>query len=279
MNYFTYKAITSGPRYSNMKEGRNNRIRIKEPVIEHTYPNELIIDINELKTLSHHTLGGGFWKHRNVSFIDENEYNNVLKDKLFYPTQSPNYEFTSYIGAVMIHSASGYDILTYVGTRKEYANKIMLLPIHMLKYGEYEEYMCMAGYLPKRNVKCFFKKEDIDEHFDKANAKAKANSEALKKASDHARSLAPVFSLKTPKFKITEVVKKTEYLRGAGVGDIIYAEIPVIKESDDRKFGALKGIGTLTNWVTLYVNDKPVNTISPKVFPQLFFYNIVVEEV
>ena len=91
--------------------------------------------------------------------------------------------------------------------------------------------------------------------------------------------MAPVFSLKTPKFRVVEISKKTDYLKNIKVGDIIYGEIPVIKASDERKFGALRGIGTLTNWVTLYVNDEKVNTISPKVFPNLFLINIIVEEV
>ena len=91
--------------------------------------------------------------------------------------------------------------------------------------------------------------------------------------------MAPVFSLKTPKFRVVEISKKTDYLKNIKVGDIIYGEIPVIKATDERKFGALRGIGTLTNWVTLYVNDEKVNTISPKVFPNLFLINIIVEEV
>ena len=68
-------------------------------------------------------------------------------------------------------------------------------------------------------------------------------------------------------------------LNSVKVGDIIYGEIPVIKCTDDRKWGSMNGIGTRTNWISIYVNGSKVNTISPVTFPSLFFNNIVVEEV
>jgi hypothetical protein len=41
----------------------------------------------------------------------------------------------------------------------------------------------------------------------------------------------------------------------------------------------MKGIGTRTNWISIYINGTKVNSISPVTFPYLFFNNIVVEEV
>lgn len=281
MNY-TYKAIISGPQYSNMKESRNNRKRLEIPEIEHNFPEEMIVNINDIKSFRTDTIDAGkYFSKQNVISISESEFNSLFEDKIFYQTNEQyNITLKPYIGCVLIRNFKGFDILTFVGKVSEYIDRVVLLPIHVLKHDNiYNEYLCSLGVIPKRNVKCYTSKEEMNAALDAAADKSKKKWDVELKKLEETNKMAPVFSFKTPKFRIVEISKKTDYLKNAKVGDIIYGEIPVIKATDTRKFGTLHGIGTLTNWVTLYINDEKVNTISPKVFPNLFLTNIIVEEV
>lgn len=281
MNY-TYKAVISGPQYSNTKESRNNRKRLETPEIEHNFPEEMIVNINDIKSFRTGTIDSGkYFSKQNVISISESEFNSLFEGKIFYQSNEQyNITFKPYIGCVLIRNFKGFDILTFVGKVSEYTDRVILLPIHVLKHENiYNEYLCPLGVIPKRNVKCFTSKEDLLNQQKEAAEKSEKRWKTEVAKMQETNKMAPVFSLKTPKFRVVEISKKTDYLKNIKVGDIIYGEIPVIKSTDERKFGALRGIGTLTNWVTLYVNDEKVNTISPKVFPNLFLINIIVEEV
>ena len=56
---YTYKAIISGPQYSSMKESRNNRKRLEIPEIEHNFPEEMIVNINDIKSFRTGTIDDG----------------------------------------------------------------------------------------------------------------------------------------------------------------------------------------------------------------------------
>ena len=133
--------------------------------------------------------------------------------------------------------------------------------------------------MPNRSIKIFFTKEEYEADDKKKKEKSDARRKKDRELTENITRQAPVFSFTTPKFKVLEVAKKTAYLPDIKVGDIVYGKIPVIKGTDDRKWGSMKGIGTRTNWIYIYINDVIVNAISPLTFPSLFFNNIVVEEI
>lgn len=285
---YTYKAILSGPRYSSMKESRNNRMFLDSPIIEHNFPENMIVNIKDLSSFRKVTIGNDFWAHRNVITISMEDYTNFIENKRFYQVNEQNkFRFTRNFGCVLIRNIDGNDILTFIGTKEEYAeykNKIFLIPSYKINANNfYDEYIASTGTIPKRNIKCYTDISEFNQYINSNKEERKKKIEEEKKNSEEITKTCPYFSFKTPKFKIVKIVKKTEHLKGAKEGDIIYGEIPVIKDykySDTTyKCGAMKGIGTLTNWITLYVNDEKVNTISPVVFPNLFFNNIIVEEV
>ena len=87
----------------------------------------------------------------------------------------------------------------------------------------------------------------------------------------------PTFALTSPQFKIISVVKKTKWLT-AKEGDVIYGSLPVI-ETDNQGIAhkLLKGIGTQTNYINVYVNGKFERQMGPLDFPKLFLENYKVE--
>ena len=87
----------------------------------------------------------------------------------------------------------------------------------------------------------------------------------------------PTFALTSPKFKIISVVKKTKWLT-AKEGDVIYGSLPVI-ETDNQGVAhkLLKGIGTQTNYIKVYVNGKFERQMGPLDSPKLFLENYKVE--
>lgn len=262
-----YKIITS------VKEGY--RIKILDiPQVEHNIDESLIININDFSfkrdTVNHSVF------QRSYAYISKDMFHDVFENKLIFPTVVPPTWGEKYLGAAIIRCNKG-DILTYLTLTTD--DKVYLRPVVMFRDESVHNRYETTNILPKRNVKVFLTKEEYDEDEDKKTQKRNENDKIDIELSEKVEKTTPIFSFKTPKFKIVEIVKKTAYLKDVKVGDIIYGEIPVIKESDNRKFGTLHGIGTRTNWVNLYVNDVKVNMISPKSFPMLFFTNFIVEEI
>ena len=242
-----------------------------EPLIEHNIPESYIIDSNSLKYKYFETRR--YWTHRYM-YLTEDDFNSI-SDKIVFPSFYDSYKHISeQMGAIIVRCEYG-DIITYL---YRYNDKIILEPVRHFKKNEdisYEKF----GELPNRSIKVFLTKDEFEA--DKAKKKEK-NDARRKKDRELTKDLkrqAPVFSFTTPKFKVLEVAKDTAYLPGVKVGDIIHGEIPVINGTDDRKWGSMKGIGTRTNWITLYINGTKINAISPVTFPSLFFNNIVVEEI
>jgi hypothetical protein len=256
-------------------DNKYNRLRIKEiPEVKHNIDESFIININDF-TFKRNTVK--LWTERTYAYITKDIFLNVFENKLIFPTVIPSHFGEKYLGAVIVRCNRG-DILTYLSLTTD--DKIYIRPVVMFNNDEsvFNRYET-SNILPKRNVKVFLTKEEYEADKDNKKQKHIENHKIENELTEKVEKTTPVFSFKTPKFKIIEIVKKTEYLKDAKVGDIIYGEIPVIKETDNRKFGNLHGIGTLTNWVTLYINDVKINTISPKTFPTLFFNNIIVEEI
>lgn len=244
------------------------------PQVEHNIDESLIINIADLhyKTITNDRA----YFSRTYAYVNEEIFNNVISNKLIFPSVDISIYDGQYIGAIIVRCERG-DILTYITRTSD--NRIYLTPAISFEINQKYPYYNTTNILPKRNVKIFLTKEAYKDYEDKKSKKWYENNKTNIENYKRVEKVAPTFSFRTPKFKVIEVAKKTAYLPNIKVGDIMYGEIPVIKETDNRKFGALHGIGTLTNWVTLYINDVKVNTISPKTFPSLFFNNIIVEEV
>lgn len=252
------------------KGAEKKNLDYDKPLIEHNIPESHIIDYNSLKCKYFETQN---YLRRCYMYLSEDDFN-VISDKIIFPSFYNSWYGKEYLGAIIVRCEFG-DIITYL---YKYCDEIILEPVRRFNKNEYRRYeICKE--LPNRAVKIFFTKEEWEA--DKKNKKEK-NDARRKKDRELTKNLtrqAPVFSFITPKFKVLEVVKETAYLPNVKAGDIVYAEIPVIKGTDDRKFGSMHGIGTKTNWISIYINDNNVNVISPVTFPSLFFNNIIVEEI
>ena len=242
------------------------------PQVEHNIDESLIVNV---ANLNYKTITDGSYIKHTFAYVTEEVFTNVISSKLIFPSIAISNYGEQYLGAIIVRCERG-DILTYVTRTTN--NRIYLTPAISFEVDKKYPYYT-TNILPKRNVKIFLTISEYKAYVEKKNKKWKENRKAYNENYERVEKVAPIFSFKTPKFKVIEVAKKTAYLPNIKEGDIIYGEIPVIEETDNRKFGALHGIGTLTNWVTLYINDVKVNTISPKTFPSLFFNNIIVKEI
>jgi len=248
-----------------------------EPIIEHNIPESYIIDCNSLKCKYFETQNqywlSHYWGYCSM-YLTEDDFN-IISDKIVFPSFFPYFlYFEKYIGAIIVRCEYG-DIITYLYRESD---KIILKPVRRFKKNESKNYDT-CGKLPNRSIKVFLTKEEFEVDEKKKKEKNDARRKKDRELAKYLTRQAPVFSFTTPKFKVLEVVKKTAYLPDIKVGDIVYGEIPVIKGNDDRKCGSMEGIGTRTNWISIFINGTKVNSISLVTFPSLFFNNIVVEEV
>ena len=261
-----YKIITE-------KKDGNSIKRLDIPEVNHNIDESFIVNVSDLHYKTY-TITGYF--ERTFACVTQEVFDNIISNKLIFPSVSISYFGEQYIGGIIVRCEKG-DILTYITRNTK--NIIYLRPLVSFEIDNHYTRYITKNIFPKRNVKIFLTKEEYEDDKNKKNKKFEDNRKIEHENYERVENVAPVFSFKTPKFKIIEIVKSTAYLPNIKVGDIIYGELPIIKETDNRKFGALHGIGTLTNWITLYINDVKVNTISPKIFPTLFLNNIIVEEI
>ena len=264
-NGYFYKFLTC---VGKGEEKKN--LKYDEPIIEHNIPESYIIDCNSLKCKYFET--NDYWRYYYM-YLEENDFN-IISDKIIFPSFYYSHYGRDYIGAIIIRCEYG-DVITYL---YKASNKIILKPVRRFKKNEYDLYETCRE-LPNRSIKVFLTKEEFEADNKKKKEKNDARRKKDREITKDLTRQAPVFSFTTPKFKVLEVAKDTAYLPDVKVGDIIYGEIPVIKCTDDRKWGSMNGIGTKTNWISIYINGQKVNTISPVTLPSLFFNNIVVEEV
>lgn len=270
-NSFSYRIITiTGTKY--------NKKTLDVPVIECNIDESRVINNDDLnaKICVIEVLG----YDRYYLSINEDTFNKYIVPNFVYPTDHEDAYVgaSTYLGTVIIKNDKGYNVLTYVLRYDK--TKIILVPVISLNNVTAD---CRKHEVIRkptsRRIKMFYNNDDLKAYLNKRDEEKTKNWSKVAADYETTYKMAPVFSMKTPKFKVVEVVKKTNYLKDIKPGDIIYGEIPVIKSTDTRKFGALHGIGTYTNWINIYINDKKVTTISPKTFPSLFFSNIIVEEI
>lgn len=268
----SYKAIT-------FVKGGYSTVRLDVPEIEHNVPENKIVDVNDLH-YSSKDFGSSWFSHK-YAYIKKDVFES-LKDKVLWPTEDFTSSSGEYLGAFVIRTNDNRDILGFLKDKDEF---VVIIPIDYLatveerkKNGYWNERYNITNSLPKRNVKIFLTKEeyiaDKDAKKQKSNAKRSADNKKIEALKDS----VPCFNLSSPKFKILEIVKETEWIK-AGIGDVIHGEIPVIGLKNDNPIGLLKGIGTRTNYINIYVNGELNRTISPLTFQDLFLNNFKVIQV
>ena len=278
----TYKIQAFVPEYPGMKFGRNNRKRTYSPVIEHNIPEDYIVtqDPMELNHISTHTEEGWYFSPKYFN-ISEEQYNRIAH-KIIWPTEI--YTETGYLGAIIFrvkYDEKNWDILCWLN-EKTYNDKkyINLYPCNYIKHDVgYNSYYEMHE-LPNRAVKIFFTKEEWKaDKIKKSHESKKKLKESWEKRYEVTAS-APTFSFTTPKFKIINIVQKTDWVKDAKVGDIIHGETPIIStDKNGKAVGCLHGGMSYSNYVDVYLNEKKVRSISPITFQELFLNNYKVEEV
>ena len=277
----TYKIQAFVPQYPSMKFGRNNRKRTYSPEIEHNIPEDYIVteDPMELKYVSVHTEEGYFsYTYFNIS---EEQYKRIAH-KIVWPTEI--YKETGYLGAIIFrvtYDEKTWDILCWLN-EKTYKDKkyINLYPCNYINHntGYYSHGQMYE--LPNRAVKVFLTKEEWEADKKKKTSESYKKLKEIREKIDEVTAGAPTFSFATPKFKILNVVQKTDWVKDAKVGDIIHGETPIIKTNKNGKaVGCLHGGMSYSNYVDVYLNGKKVRSISPLTFQDLFLNNYKVEEV
>lgn len=240
----------------------------KDGVITHNIDN--IVDINNLYFL-HYDYSNSYY-NRTILYITKDVFDKHIKNNIIWPTEDQRYRHTKYIGATIIRTKNNEDILSYC-----FDDNVNIIIIPVKNIIDYNHSTCN---IPNRNIKCF---ETYDEYIKNANKKIDAIKNKNKAEYANEKKLAktiPTFSLTSPKFKIINIIKPTNKT-SAKVGDIIYGELPVIKKTSNNTGyqTLLKGIGTRTNYINIYINGVFEKSISPILFQNLFAINLQVEQV
>lgn len=241
----------------------------KDGVITHNI--DKIVDINNLYFL-HYDYSNSYY-NRTILYIAKDVFDKHIKNNIIWPTEDQWYGKTKYIGAAIIKTKNNEDILSYCFDDNV---NIIIIPVkNIINYNHY-----IIHNMPNRNIKCF---ETYDEYIKNENKKIDAKKNKNKAEYANEKKLAktiPTFSLTSPKFKIINIIKPTNKT-SAKVGDIIYGELPVIKKTSNNTGyqTLLKGIGTRTNYINIYINGVFEKSISPILFQNLFAINLQVEQV
>lgn len=261
---YNYKAV---PLNSNSR-GNNE--------VTHDFPEEYIVSMDNIALDNRDETIGAL--KRSYLYMDKTDYN-YIKPVIIWPTYTLNViDVSDYEGAFVVRTIDEHDVLCYI---EKCGEVYRLWPIDYLipwkQRVNHEELNHVFVYrFPKRNIKCFLKKEDYEKDLFKKCEQAEKN---YAKYVDKKEELCniPTFALTSPKFKIISVVKKTKWLT-AKEGDVIYGSLPVI-ETDNQGVAhkLLKGIGTQTNYIKVYVNGKFERQMGPLDFPKLFLENYKVE--
>ena len=253
--------------FFNYKPVPRNKYSSGDNEVTHDFPEEYIVSMDDI-VLDNRTEVIGALK-QSYLYMDKTDYN-YIKPVIIWPTYTLNVIDTSdYVGAFVVRTIDERDVLCYI----EKCGEV----IPWKQRVNHEELNHVFVYrFPKRNIKCFLKKEDYEKDLSK---KCKQAEKEYVKYVDKKEELCniPAIALTSPQFKIISVVKKTKWLT-AKEGDVIYGSLPVI-ETDNQGVAhkLLKGIGTQTNYINVYVNGKFERQMGPLDFPKLFLENYKVE--
>lgn len=243
--------------------------KLDVPEVNHNIPESYIVNVEDLRISK---IEIGSWMSHTYKIISKEVFDNI-SNKILWPSELGMYCSERYQGSIIIRTKGYGDILTYINIRTNKDDKEYYCLTSAFKLYDNDYYSITK--LPKRNIKIFTTKIDFTNDKKKKEFKTKKKwNDELKKQKD-IRSQIPSFEFKTPKFKIVNIIKETEKT-SAKVGDIIQGILPVIDKNQQK---CLKGIGTTTNWIQVYINDKFDKSISPLTFQELFFNHYVVEQI
>lgn len=239
-----------------------------KPTVTHDIPEEYIVDKKDLCIFTKEI---GKWSTKTYKCISLEAYDDLVdKGKILWPSEG--YQTSdNYRGCIIIRTKEYGDILTYLNHKldKDMKGYCVLTSAFQL----YENDWYSKTTLPKRNIKIFKTHEEYRKDLYIKENKSKEKKKDLSSKKAELLKTVPSFCFETPKFKIVKVVKETEKIN-AKEGDIIQGVLPVIDEYHKKR---LHGIGTMTNWIHVYVNGNEDKMISPVVFQDLFFTNYQVE--
>jgi len=241
--------------------------KLDVPEVTHDIPESYIVNIDDLRISK---IEIGSWMTHTYKVISKENFEEIT-DKIIWPSEINTSD--QYKGAILIRTNKFGDILTYINikTNKDGKEYYCLTS----SFDLYDSDWYSKCTLPKRNIKIFTTRAEYENDKNKKSKKSRDKVLAEKEKEQSIKSKIPSFEFKTPKFKIVKIIKETEKT-SAKVGDIIQGVLPVI---DSKQKPCLKGIGTTTNWVKVFINDKIDKEISPLTFQELFFKHYVVEQI
>lgn len=118
-------------------------------------------------------------------------------------------------------------------------------------------------------IRCFETEEDAIAEYDKKEEKRSINKKAKWDAIHNAPNNGNI-SLSTPKYIVERIHIKSNYIKDVKEGDIIYGDIPVLNNGENK----LNKSSQYANYVDLYVNDKFYKTLPMNVFGDMFAKNM-----
>ena len=219
---------------------------------------------------------GYYWRKTYITI--SNEVYEQLKSHFFYPSCTEHATILIEVNSrgllpATVYSKSFKDGDTYVLEPVDY----LCTKEEFDRMSRQPHYKTCWNLFPASNVKCYQTKEDWTAAKAKRDTKTKAKRDSERAAGEELRNVNPTFALATPKLRVLEICKKTDTLVGLKVGDIIEGYLSVLVRGKNSNYGALRGIGTRTNWIKVKVNGKDRTEMSPLVFQRLFLDNFKVE--
>ena len=241
--------------------------KLDVPEVTNDIPESYIINVDDLRIS---TIEIGSWMTHTYKVISKEKFEEII-DKIIWPSEINSSD--RYKGAILIRTKKFGDILTYINIKTNKDDKEYYCLTSSFNLYDNDWYSKCT--LPKRNIKIFTTREEYENDKNEKSKKSREKVLNEKEKQNSIKSKIPSFDFKTPKFKIVKIIKETEKT-SAKVGDIIQGVLPVI---DSKQKPCLKGIGTNTNWVLVYINDKFDKAISPLTFQEMFFKHYVVEQI
>lgn len=143
-----------------------------------------------------------------------------------------------------------------------------------VKYYSNEEstFLEIQRHIPKSPQKLFLNVDEMVEHYKKEEAKRqeKNNAEAAKVQATNNGPLVMQTPVKTIKF----INKPTDFIPNAKVGDTIYGTLTII---DKNGKSSLSTQSVYVNYISVYLNNKKINTLPMSTFGLVMSKNFVLE--
>lgn len=127
--------------------------------------------------------------------------------------------------------------------------------------------------MSKNKRKVFLSNEDLQENNKQNVQKAKEKITKIRNKFNETNN--GTIKLTTPKFEIVEINKSTDNVPDAKVGDVIYGEMTVLENGQNK----LHIASVYVNYITLYKNDEKIKSLPPSVFGDIMAKNFKLKQV